>query len=55
MNVTFSRKYIRAKVYKARLESTLFDCKHYAEGLEALYAKMWKIYENGGVPQHISV
>nr|XP_021193047.2 UDP-N-acetylglucosamine--peptide N-acetylglucosaminyltransferase 110 kDa subunit [Helicoverpa armigera] len=47
------RRYIRAKVSKARLESTLFDCKHYAGGLEALFEKMWQRYEDGEKPDHI--
>ncbi|XP_047524909.1 UDP-N-acetylglucosamine--peptide N-acetylglucosaminyltransferase 110 kDa subunit-like [Pieris napi] len=49
------RKYIRAKVYKARVESTLFDCKHYTKGLEALYEKMWRLHEDGKIPEHIGV
>ncbi|KAJ8737821.1 hypothetical protein PYW08_000416 [Mythimna loreyi] len=47
------RKYIRAKVSKARLNSTLFDCKHYVRGLEALYEKMWRRYEKGEMPDHM--
>ncbi|XP_026735856.1 UDP-N-acetylglucosamine--peptide N-acetylglucosaminyltransferase 110 kDa subunit-like isoform X1 [Trichoplusia ni] len=47
------RRYIRAKVSKARLDSTLFNCEHYARGLESLYNKMWERYENGDKPQHI--
>uniref|UniRef100_A0A2A4JLS9 protein O-GlcNAc transferase n=1 Tax=Heliothis virescens TaxID=7102 RepID=A0A2A4JLS9_HELVI len=47
------RRYIRAKVSRARLNSTLFDCKHYAGGLEALFDKMWQRYENGEKPEHI--
>lgn len=50
-----SRRYIRAKVSKARLDSTLFNCEHYARGLESLYGKMWERYENGDKPQHITV
>ncbi|XP_041986785.1 UDP-N-acetylglucosamine--peptide N-acetylglucosaminyltransferase 110 kDa subunit-like [Aricia agestis] len=49
------RNYIRAKVSHARLESTLFDCKHYASGLERLYRKMWERYKNGKPPDHIEV
>lgn len=49
----FSRRYIRAKVSKARLESTLFDCEHYARGLEALYQKMWTRFERGEKPDHL--
>lgn len=47
------RRYIRAKVSKARLESTLFDCEHYARGLEALYQKMWTRFERGEKPDHL--
>lgn len=48
-----SRRYIRAKVSKARLESNLFDCEHYARGLEILYDKMWERYKNGVKTDHI--
>ncbi|KAJ2954228.1 hypothetical protein O0L34_g2471 [Tuta absoluta] len=48
------RKYVRAKVAKARVESTLFDCAQYARGLESLYEQMWKIYEAGDKPVHIT-
>lgn len=51
----FSRRYIRAKVSKARLESTLFDCEHYARGLETLYENMWKCYQSGKELHHIRV
>ncbi|KAL0902296.1 hypothetical protein ABMA27_000199 [Loxostege sticticalis] len=46
-------RYMRAKVSRARLESTLFDCKHYTRALENLYEQMWKRYENGQKPDHI--
>ncbi|RVE46689.1 hypothetical protein evm_008652 [Chilo suppressalis] len=36
-------RYIKAKVSKARLDSTLFDCEHYARGLEDLYNKINKL------------
>ncbi|XP_053623562.1 UDP-N-acetylglucosamine--peptide N-acetylglucosaminyltransferase 110 kDa subunit-like isoform X2 [Plodia interpunctella] len=49
------RRYIRAKVSKARLESTLFDCEHYARGLETLYENMWKCYQSGKELHHIRV
>ncbi|XP_072930626.1 UDP-N-acetylglucosamine--peptide N-acetylglucosaminyltransferase 110 kDa subunit-like isoform X2 [Epargyreus clarus] len=48
-----SRKYIRAKVSRARLNSTLFDCEHYAKGLESLYSKMWDLHQSGKTPEHI--
>nr|XP_026500284.1 UDP-N-acetylglucosamine--peptide N-acetylglucosaminyltransferase 110 kDa subunit-like [Vanessa tameamea] len=47
------RKYIRAKVSKARLSSTLFDCNHYTNALENLYAIMWDRYQAGMPPDHI--
>ncbi|KAG6454168.1 UDP-N-acetylglucosamine--peptide N-acetylglucosaminyltransferase 110 kDa subunit [Manduca sexta] len=49
------RKYIRAKVSRARLDSTLFDCEHYARGLEKLYDKMWHRYEGGHKTEHIKI
>ncbi|XP_026761185.1 UDP-N-acetylglucosamine--peptide N-acetylglucosaminyltransferase 110 kDa subunit-like isoform X1 [Galleria mellonella] len=49
------RRYIRAKISKARLESTLFDCEHYVRNLEILYEKMWCRYKNGEKPDHIKV
>lgn len=49
------RKYIQAKVWNARFTNTLFDCKHYTRGLEELYFKMWKRYEDGLQPDHIKV
>uniref|UniRef100_A0A336MKK1 protein O-GlcNAc transferase n=1 Tax=Culicoides sonorensis TaxID=179676 RepID=A0A336MKK1_CULSO len=48
-------KAIRAKVWKAREETPLFDCKAYAEGLEKLYTKMWQRFSSGEAPAHISV
>ncbi|XP_063393763.1 UDP-N-acetylglucosamine--peptide N-acetylglucosaminyltransferase 110 kDa subunit-like [Cydia fagiglandana] len=47
------RRYVRAKVSESRFSSTLFDCKHYARGLESLYDKMWKQYQNGEEPIHM--
>ncbi|XP_050360957.1 UDP-N-acetylglucosamine--peptide N-acetylglucosaminyltransferase 110 kDa subunit-like isoform X2 [Nymphalis io] len=48
-----SRKYIRAKVSKARLNSTLFDCNHYTRALENLYGQMWERYQAEMLPDHI--
>ncbi|KAI5647007.1 glycosyl transferase family 41 domain-containing protein [Phthorimaea operculella] len=48
------RKYVRAKVAKARVESTLFDCAQYARGLESLYEQMWERFEAGERPAHIT-
>lgn len=47
-------KIIRAKVWVARVESPLFDCKMYAQGLEKLFRKMWERYSRGDSPNHIS-
>ncbi|KAL0830698.1 hypothetical protein ABMA28_002832 [Loxostege sticticalis] len=46
-------KAIRAKVWSARSESPLFDCKAYASGLELLYARMWARHARGERPDHI--
>ncbi|XP_045769212.1 UDP-N-acetylglucosamine--peptide N-acetylglucosaminyltransferase 110 kDa subunit [Maniola jurtina] len=46
-------KAIRAKVWTARMESPLFDCKAYATGLEMLYNKMWARYARNERPDHI--
>lgn len=45
---------IRHKVWKARAESPLFDCKQYAMGLEALYTRMWDRHARNETPDHIS-
>lgn len=47
-------KGIRAKVWMARVESPLFDCSQYAQGLEKLFRKMWTRFENKLEPDHIS-
>lgn len=44
---------MRAKVWAARTESPLFDCKKYAEGMEELFGKMWEKYARGEKPDHI--
>lgn len=45
---------IRAKVWKARGESPLFNCHAYASGLEQLYCKMWERHAQGKAPDHIA-
>lgn len=45
---------IRHKVWKARAESALFDCKQYANGLENLFVRMWDRHARGELPDHIS-
>lgn len=47
-------KAIRAKVWKARVDSPLFDCKQYAQGLEMLYQKMWERFARGEPVAHIA-
>lgn len=47
-------KGMRAKVWKARVDSPLFDCKQYANGLEMLYTKMWNKHSRGEIPDHIA-
>uniref|UniRef100_A0A182PJX4 protein O-GlcNAc transferase n=1 Tax=Anopheles epiroticus TaxID=199890 RepID=A0A182PJX4_9DIPT len=47
-------KAMRAKVWVARCESPLFDCKQYAQGLETLFYKMWERFARGERPDHIS-
>ncbi|XP_012060571.1 PREDICTED: UDP-N-acetylglucosamine--peptide N-acetylglucosaminyltransferase 110 kDa subunit [Atta cephalotes] len=47
-------KATRAKVWKARSESPLFNCKLYAMGMEMLYTKMWERYAHGENPDHVS-
>lgn len=44
---------MRAKVWKARLSSPLFNCKIYARNMEVLYRKMWQKYVNGEEASHI--
>lgn len=51
------REYLRAtraKVWKARVESPLFDCKKYANGLEMLFVKMWDRHADGKSVDHIT-
>lgn len=48
-----SLKAIRAKVWEARSESPLFNCKFYALGMEMLYKKMWERYARGEKPDHV--
>lgn len=47
-------KAMRAKVWKARVESPLFDCQQYAQGLEKLFSKMWERFSRGEQPDHVS-
>ncbi|KAJ8297437.1 hypothetical protein KUTeg_023968 [Tegillarca granosa] len=45
---------MRAKVWKARTSSPLFNSKHYARSMEILYRKMWDLYENGKGADHVT-
>lgn len=45
---------MRAKVWKARVDSPLFDCKQYANGLEKLFDIMWKKFSVGEQADNIS-
>ncbi len=46
-------KSIRAKVFKSRLASPLFDTKLYTRHLERLYVKMWHLYTSNCPNEHI--
>lgn len=51
------REYLRSmrhKVWKARGESALFDCKEYANGLESLFLRMWDRHARAEVADHIT-
>lgn len=51
------REYLRSmrhKVWKARAESPLFDCKQYATGLENLFLRMWDRHSRGETANHIT-
>jgi protein O-GlcNAc transferase len=46
-------KSIRAKVFKSRLTSPLFNTDLYTKNLERLYVRMWKKFENNEAADHI--
>lgn len=48
-------KAMRAKVWKARVDSPLFDCGQYAKGLEMLFMRMWQRFSRNEPVDHISV
>lgn len=48
-------KALRAKVWKARVDSPLFDCSQYAKGLENLFLRMWERFHRNEDPDHISL
>lgn len=50
----YSLKGMRAKVWQARTESPLFDCKQYAQGMEMLFSRMWDRHAAGLKPDHVA-
>lgn len=52
-DVDFLRQ-IRAKVWKARTTSTLFDVKQYCTDMENLLHAIWQKHERGEAPDHVS-
>ena len=44
---------MRAKVWKGRTESPLFNCKQYANDIERLFGFMWEKFARGEKPDHI--
>lgn len=53
-NFIFSLKTMRAKVWRARTESPLFNCSLYAKDMERLYRAMWDKFNRGEKPDHIT-
>ncbi|KAI1713615.1 glycosyl transferase family 41 domain-containing protein [Ditylenchus destructor] len=49
----FSLSQMRAKVWKSRTTSTLFDVRQYCVDLEKLFHRIWKRYEDDMPPDHI--
>jgi protein O-GlcNAc transferase len=47
-------KAIRAKVWRSRKDSRLFDTQGYTRDLERLYQKMWERHESGHEVTHIT-
>lgn len=50
---SFSLKMIRARVWKQRICSPLFNTKQYTMDLERLYLQMWEHHSNGNKPEHL--
>lgn len=44
---------IRARVWKQRICSPLFNTKQYTTDLERLYLQMWEHHSNGNKPEHM--
>ena len=53
INIYCSLKLMRAKVWKLRTESPLFNVKSYTQSLEQLYARMWHQYTTIGAADHL--
>lgn len=51
--VPLSLKKVRARVWKQRICSPLFNTKQYTMDLERLYLQMWEHYAAGGKPDHL--
>lgn len=51
--VPLSLKKVRARVWKQRICSSLFNTKQYTMDLERLYLQMWEHYAAGGKPDHL--
>ena len=51
---SFSLRGIRAKVWKGRTESPLFDCKQYCTAIEKLFKSMWERHNRGEKPDHLT-
>uniref|UniRef100_A0A665UAI9 UDP-N-acetylglucosamine--peptide N-acetylglucosaminyltransferase 110 kDa subunit n=1 Tax=Echeneis naucrates TaxID=173247 RepID=A0A665UAI9_ECHNA len=46
-------KMVRARVWKQRICSPLFNTKQYTMDLERLYLQMWEHHSNGSKPEHL--
>lgn len=44
---------VRARVWKQRICSPLFNTKQYTMDLERLYLQMWEHHSNGNKPDHL--
>lgn len=51
--IPLSLKKVRARVWKQRICSPLFNTKQYTMELERLYLQMWEHYAAGGKPDHL--
>lgn len=51
--ILFSLKTVRARVWRQRICSPLFNTKQYTMDLEKLYLRMWEHHSNGNKPEHL--